>query len=148
MMPPAAACRAVPQARPHRAHMNYVLLKYLHIFCVAASFALFFVRGLWTLQTYPPAPEAWVRVLPHVVDGLLLATALGMFVTVAHLEWSAWLQVKLALVVVFVGLGLLVFRSSARRPLKAMAWLAGLLIFLFITTVALLHQPLGILTLL
>jgi uncharacterized membrane protein SirB2 len=128
--------------------MNYVLLKYVHIFCVAASFALFFVRGLWTLQTYPPAPEAWVRMLPHAVDGLLLVSAIGMIVTATQFDWSTWLQVKLVLVVVFVVMGVLVFRSSTRRPVKAIAWLLGLLLFLFITTVALLHQPLGILTLL
>lgn len=127
--------------------MNYVFLKYLHILCVAASFALFFVRGLWVMQTYPPATETWAKVLPHAIDTLLVVSALGMIATMPRFDWSPSMQIKLGLVVLYFGLAVLVFQGSGRRTLKALAWIGGLLLFLFITTVALLKQPFGIFSL-
>lgn len=128
--------------------MSYLFLKNLHIFCVAASFALFFVRGLWVIRAYPPAPEPWIKALPHVVDGLLLLSAAGMVFTAQRFDWSSWMQVKLSLIVVYLVVAVLVFRSGSARAIKALGWIGGLLLFLFITTVAVLRQPSGVFSLL
>jgi hypothetical protein len=52
--------------------MSYLLLKYTHIVCAAASFALFFIRGIWAIRAYPSVQEPWAKALPHVIDGLLV----------------------------------------------------------------------------
>ena len=127
--------------------MNYAFLKYLHIICVAASFALFFVRGLWVMRAYPPAPEPWIRALPHVVDGLLLFSAVGMVATVPRFDWAPWMQVKIGLIVVYFALAVLVFRAGTRRGYKVLAWIVGLALFLYVTTIAVLQRPLGIFSL-
>lgn len=128
--------------------MNYLLLKYFHIFCVASSFALFFVRGMWMMRAYPPAQERWAKVLPHIVDALLVLTAVGMIAIAPKLGLPVWLQVKIGLLVVYVLLVLVVFRLGRNRLQKGAAWLAGLALFLFVTTVAVLRHPLGILSVL
>ena len=128
--------------------MNYLLLKYIHILCVAVSFSLFCVRGLWILKVYPPAPERWVRALPHVIDTVLLASALSMVVISPLVRWPLWIQAKLALVAIFVALALATFRSGAGRLFKGGLWLLAALLFLYITTIAVLKEPGGILTLL
>ncbi len=127
--------------------MNYLLLKYLHILCVAVSFSLFCVRGLWILRVYPPATERWVRTLPHVVDALLLASAVAMVAISPLVRWPLWIQAKIALVAVFVALALVTFRSGAGRFLKSGLWLLAAVLFLYITTVAVLKTPAGILSL-
>jgi uncharacterized membrane protein SirB2 len=128
------------------APMGYLVFKYLHIFCAAASFALLFVRGFWILSVYPPAPERWVRVLPHVVDGLLILSAVAMLTIGPRLGWPAWLQVKLLLVLVYLGLAGFVFRLGSNRLQKGFGWLLVLVVFLYITTVAVIKHPLGILS--
>jgi uncharacterized membrane protein SirB2 len=127
--------------------MNYLFLKYLHIVCVAASFALFFVRGLWIMKAYPSAQEPWIRALPHVIDSLLLLSAVGMLVTAQRIEWAPWMQVKLGLVVMYFGLAVVVFRAGTQRLHKTLAWLGGLLLFLYVTTIAVLQHPVGIFSL-
>lgn len=128
--------------------MNLLFFKYLHIVSVAASFALFFVRGLWMMQSYPDSQEKWVRVLPHVVDAVLVLSAIAML-AMSPKGWPGdWLTVKLALIVVYVVLALYLFRGARALATKFLAWLLGLLVFLFITTIAVLHHPFGILSVL
>ncbi len=127
--------------------MNYLLLKYVHILCVAVSFSLFFVRGLWMMKVYPPATERWVKILPHVVDALLLASAIGMVAISPLVRWPLWIQAKIALLVVFAALAIASFRLGRGRLIKGSIWLVAALLFLYITTVAVLKQPSGILAL-
>ena len=138
--------------RPWPAHsnpaMNFLFLKYVHILCVAASFALFFIRGIWVMQSYPPAQERWVKVLPHVVDGLLILSALGMLYMVPSTsDYKGWMPIKLALIGVYAFLVVFVSRLAKSRLQRFAAWLAALLVFLFVTSIAVLHHPMGVVSL-
>jgi uncharacterized membrane protein SirB2 len=128
--------------------MSFLLLKYIHIFSVAASFALLFIRGIWLLQSYPPAPEKWVKILPHAIDGLLVLTALGMIYVHPPVAGGEWLSYKIGWILVYVALVVYVSRFANRMFLRLAGWLTALLVFLFITSVAVLHNPKGILMLL
>jgi uncharacterized membrane protein SirB2 len=123
----------------------YLFLKYLHIVCVASSFALFFMRGIWAVRSYPPAQERWVRTLPHAVDGVLVLTALGMLALSFTTAWSGdWMAAKLGYVVVYAGLAAYTLHLARARVARVVAWLAALLLYLHITAVAVLHSPAGI----
>jgi uncharacterized membrane protein SirB2 len=124
--------------------LNYFVLKYVHIVAVAASFALFFLRGLWVLGAYPPTQDKWARALPHAVDTLLLLSALGMLAMTQDHGWPAWLTVKLGLLVGYVLLGLYTLHSARTVRQKLVGLVLALLVYLFITTVAVMHHPLGI----
>lgn len=124
--------------------MNFLFLKYLHIICVAAAFALFFVRGLWLMQSYPESQEKWVRLLPHGVDGLLLLSGVAVLAMLPKGWPGDWLTVKLALIVVYAALALYLFRRAQALASKLVLWLLGMLLFLFLTTIAVLHHPFGI----
>ena len=129
--------------------MNPLLLKYLHIVCVAASFALLFVRGLWVMQSYPDSKEKWVRMLPHLVDAVLVLSAIALLVMSPLKGWPGdWLTVKLVLIVVYALLVLYLFRGAKAMAAKILTWLLGLFVLLFITTMAVLHHPLGIISVL
>ena len=124
--------------------MNLLFLKYLHIISVAASFALFFVRGLWVMQSFPEPQEKWVRVLPHAVDAVLVLSGLALLAMSPLSGWPGdWLTVKLALVIVYAALALYLFRGARAMAVKILAWLPALLILLFIATIAVLRNPLG-----
>ena len=55
--------------------MSYALLKSIHLFCVVATFVLFWIRGWWMWSESPRRRARWVRLVPHVIDALLLASA-------------------------------------------------------------------------
>lgn len=125
--------------------MTLIFLKYLHIVSVAASFSLFFMRGLWMMQSYPDSQEKWVRLLPHGVDTVLVLSAMAMLAMSPLNGWPGdWLTVKLALLVAYVSLSLYVFRGARALAARILAWLLALFVFLLVTTIAVLRNPLGI----
>ena len=58
--------------------MSYLLLKHLHVTCVVLSGLGFCLRGYWMLVESSRRTQRLARVLPHLVDTLLLGSALTM----------------------------------------------------------------------
>ncbi len=59
--------------------MTYLVeLKLLHIVCAATSLGLFLLRGGWMLAASPRLQDRWVRVAPHIVDTVFLASGITM----------------------------------------------------------------------
>ena len=121
---------------------GYIALKYLHMTCVALSGVFFMVRGMWLLQTPQRLQAKWVRISPHVIDTLLLLSGVGMLVMGGF--FPPFVHVKLALLVVYIGLGVMAFRKAKTQGQKAGFLLAALTVFLFIISVAMTKQPLGV----
>ncbi|WP_284614746.1 SirB2 family protein [Aquabacterium humicola] len=124
--------------------MDYPLLKSIHQAAVALSFAGFFARGAAAL-----AGAAWVRsrparTLPHIVDSVLLLSALAMAfaLRLSPLE-APWLLAKILGLLAYIGLGVVALRPSTPLPLRALAWLAALATFVWIVTVAITKRPAG-----
>jgi uncharacterized membrane protein SirB2 len=123
--------------------MNYFLLKHLHMSCAALSGALFLLRGLWMLQDSPRLGRRWVRTLPHLVDTVLLASA----VTLAM--WSAqyplaqpWLTAKVGALLLYIVLGSVALKRGRSKGIRAAAFLGALATFAYIVAVALSKNPL------
>ena len=58
--------------------MSYLALKHLHVTCVVLSGLGFALRGWWMLRDSARLKARLARVVPHVVDSLLLGSALLM----------------------------------------------------------------------
>jgi uncharacterized membrane protein SirB2 len=123
--------------------IDYLTIKFIHVTCVATSFSLFFLRGIWMLRRSALLQQRWVRVLPHVVDSVLLASAVAMAV------WSRqyplgddWLTAKVAGLILYIGLGTVAIRRGRTRRVRIAAWLAALAVFAYIVGVALTRRPL------
>lgn len=112
-------------------------LKLIHISCVVLSFSGFFLRGVWMLSDSAMLQKKWVKIFPHIVDTTLLSSALIMLYT---RQWSVldhqWLQVKIFALLLYIGLGMLALKPGRSKAARAGAWLAGLLVFAFIVSVA------------
>jgi len=126
--------------------MDYVLVKTIHQTAVALSFAGFFTRGLGAL-----AGSAWVqgraaKTLPHVVDSVLLLSALALAWMLRLTPGNApWLLAKVIGLIAYVGLGVLALRPGRPRGVRATAWVAALLTAGWIVSVAITKSPLGFL---
>ena len=72
----------------------YLALKHLHITAVVLSFGLFALRGLWMLVDSPQRQRRWVRIVPHAIDTVLLASALGLVAILHQYPFvQGWLDV-------------------------------------------------------
>jgi uncharacterized membrane protein SirB2 len=94
------------------------------------------------------------RTLPHVVDTVLLLSALAMLWTIQLSPWGApWLRAKIIGLLLYIGLGTVALREarSARkatsRTLRLAAWLGALAVFGYIVSVAVTKDPMGVLRL-
>lgn len=121
--------------------MDYLNVKFVHVTCVVLSISLFIVRGGQQLQGLPWRQRKLLRWLPHVVDTVLLSTAIWLAWRVGQAPWAdAWLAAKVLGLLVYIGLGkqaLSLKTPEAQRPLY---FAAALLSVGYIVGVALTHS--------
>ena len=117
--------------------MDYLGLKHVHMGCAALSGSLFLLRGTWMLRASPMLRQRWVRIVPHVVDTLLLASAIGLAV------WSGqypgrqtWLTAKLLALLGYIVLGSIALKRGRTPAQRLAAFIGALLLFAYIVTVA------------
>ena len=123
--------------------MEYIALKSLHVGSVATSYALFFLRGIWMMQGSSLLEQRWVKIVPHLVDTVLLASAIAMAVRIAQYPFQTdWLTAKVLALFVYIGLGTLALKRGRTRGARVTAWLAAQAVFAYIVAVALTRNPL------
>lgn len=124
------------------------LIKTIHVSTVILSYVLFFTRGVWMIRRSAQLQRRWVRVLPHVIDTLLLASGVTLAVLIHQYPLvDGWLTAKLAGLIVYIGLGLVALRLGRRRGTRIGAWIAAQGVFFYIVAVAVSRNPLPFSTL-
>ena len=120
------------------------VVKLIHVTCVVLSFSGFFIRGIWMLRDSGLLKRRWVRIAPQLIDTLLLLSAiiLAFQLRFSPLEQS-WLLAKIIALFVYIGVGLIALRFGQNKSTRLLAWLLGLLIFIYIVSVAFSKLVLG-----
>lgn len=109
----------------------------LHVGAVVLSGLLFFARGIGIYARMAWVEARWVRVVPHVVDTVLLLSALGLAFRMGQYPFvHGWVTAKFLALLAYVGLGLVAFRFFRGEPIGLGAFLAALLTFGYIVSVA------------
>ncbi|HEY9148270.1 MAG TPA: SirB2 family protein [Gammaproteobacteria bacterium] len=109
----------------------YPLLKHLHMLLALLSLAGVVLRGAMMWRGSPLLRHPLTRTLPHVNDTLLLLFGLMLLWFGPWVLASAgWLQLKLLLLLVYIGLGFIALhRGRFSRVQRISAWLAAVLVF-------------------
>lgn len=122
--------------------MDALPLKHLHVTCVALSYSLFFVRGVWMLRGTLTQQGRWVRIVPHMVDSVLLASAIALAVQLGISPMSApWLMAKIVALLAYIALGAVALRRGRTQRIRLAAWLAAQAVFFYMVSVAVTHDP-------
>ena len=125
--------------------MLYLVLKHLHVTCVALSGAGFFARGVLSFAGSPLVERRVMKIAPHVVDTVLLASAIALAVLTSQYPLAqAWLTAKVVGLVVYIFCGMIALRRSRPLATRAIFFVAALAVFAYIVSVALTHQPRGV----
>jgi uncharacterized membrane protein SirB2 len=87
------------------------------------------------------------RVLPHLVDTLLLGSAVAMLLVLGKSPFAFdWLSAKLAALLIYIALGMVALRFGRSRRLRIGAFWLALATGLYIISVAYTKSPMGGLT--
>lgn len=117
-------------------------LKLAHIALAAASVGFFALRARWAMVDRSRLSRPWLRITPHLLDTLLLASGVALLVATAQWPWHhPWLAAKLTALLVYIGFGFAALRAPTRRGRLAVT-LAALATAAYIAAVALAKDPL------
>ena len=58
--------------------IDYAAVKGVHIAAAATSLTLFLLRAAWMLASPARLETRWVKIVPHLVDTVLLASAVWL----------------------------------------------------------------------
>ena len=123
--------------------MDYVAIKYVHIASAALSGSLFLLRGIWMMRESTMLQHRVVKILPHVVDTILLASALIM------VFWSGqypfvqnWLTAKVLALIAYITIGTIALKRGGTKTQRVSAFFVALLVFAYIGLVAMTKRAL------
>lgn len=128
--------------------MDYSTIKLIHQTTVTLSLTGFFARGAGSL-----AGAKWVasrpsKTLPHLVDTVLLASAITLaWMLQLNPLHAPWLMAKIIGLLVYIGLGMVAMRPTLPRRTRVLAWIGALATAGWIVSVAITKQPAGLLAL-
>jgi uncharacterized membrane protein SirB2 len=123
----------------------YLQVLWIHVGCVIASGCLFCGRGCMMLTGLPAANHIALRRISVVIDSLLLIAAIALTTIIHQYPFlQAWLTVKVVLLLVYIVLGVFALRHGRTRAIRSVCFAAAIAVFLFIVSVALTHDPLGV----
>jgi uncharacterized membrane protein SirB2 len=122
--------------------MSYALLKMIHVGSIILSYLLFMTRGIWMMQDSANLQQRWVKILPHIIDTVLLTSAIALAVILQQNPLSdSWLSAKVIGLLLYICLGMVAMRFGKTRKTKIIAWVAAQCVFAYIVLVALTKSP-------
>jgi uncharacterized membrane protein SirB2 len=110
---------------------------------VALSLLTFLVRGFWLFIDSAMLGRRWVKVLPHLVNTILLVSgiALAVYLSMSPAD-QPWLMAKIVGLILYIGLGVAAFRAPS-PVVRKLLWVSALVAFFFIVSVAVRKTPFG-----
>ena len=119
-----------------------MLIKTIHLVSAALSFGGFVLRGFWMLRASPLLAHKLTRTLPHIVDTVLLGSAILLAINIHQYPGvHGWLTAKVLALLAYIVLGSIALKRGRTRTIRITAWLAAMLVFLYIVSVALTRSP-------
>lgn len=121
--------------------MTIAMLLTLHLICVALSVSLFVARYWWRYCGHALAAARWTRIVPPVIDTLLLLSGIGLIVKTHILpftELGSWLTEKLFGVIIYIVLGFIAldYRQARSQQARFIAFPLALVVLYIIIKLA------------
>lgn len=120
----------------------YALVKHIHLTAVAISLSLFILRFIWSLRGSTLLQQKWVKILPHVIDTLLLASALYLCFLISQYPFvDTWLTQKVIGVICYILMGLWTLKWARTTSTKWMGFVGALVCLVLTAKIAVFKQP-------
>lgn len=124
------------------AALDYLFVKTLHVTCVVLSISLFVLRGSLQLLSRPWRQWRLLRLAPHLVDTVLLGSALWLAWRSAQYPFEqSWLTAKVLALLLYIVLGHYALGKKTPAAQRPLFFVAALLSVGYIVGVALTRSP-------
>ncbi|MBS0218318.1 MAG: SirB2 family protein [Proteobacteria bacterium] len=122
----------------------YPQIKAIHVFLALLSGSVFAIRGACVIAG-ARWPLSWpVKGLSYTIDTALLSAALMLVgILPGAMFANGWLAVKIALIFVYIMLGVFALRTARTRGARVALYMAALVTYACIYATARAHNPLG-----
>ena len=122
--------------------MSFATIKIIHIISIILSYILFSLRGIWMIQGSPLLKLRWVKILPHVIDTILLVSAIALVAMIQQYQgFNIWISAKIGALLLYILLGMVAFRFGKTQKIKTISWILAQIVFFYIVLVALTKNP-------
>ncbi len=120
----------------------YFALRTLHVAAVAVSVSMFVFRAGLRFADAALLRSRFLRIAPHVVDSVLLASAVLLTLVLHQYPFvDSWLTAKLLALIAYVLLGSIAIRRGRTPAVRVAALVASLLVVAYILGTAMHHDP-------
>ncbi len=124
--------------------MLFDVLKTIHVLSATASIGGFILRGYWMFTASTLLDRRGAKILPHIIDTILLGSAVGMLLIWHSSPFSTgWLSAKVIALLAYIGLGMVALRFGKTRRVRTWCWLMALVVAAYIVSVALTKSAQG-----
>ncbi|MGV3742275.1 MAG: SirB2 family protein [Burkholderiaceae bacterium] len=121
--------------------MSYFAIKHLHMTAAILSGIFFAVRGIWMMSGSGLLKTRWAKVAPHVIDTILLASALVLVFWSGQYPFvQGWLTAKVIALIGYIGAGMVALKYGKSKGIRMTAFFIALLLFVYILKVAVTRQ--------
>jgi uncharacterized membrane protein SirB2 len=118
------------------------ILKAVHVGSALLSITGFVLRGVWMLQGSSLLKARATRIAPHVVDTVLLVSALALALRSAQYPLAhAWLSAKVLALLAYIVLGSIALKYGKTRRVRVLSFVLALAVFAYIVLVAMTRSP-------
>ncbi len=119
----------------------YIILKHLHLSCIALSITLFVTRFYWRKQNISMLQKKWVKILPHSIDTILLGSAIGMAIIASINPFEQhWLAAKILALLAYIVAGTFAIKRAQSANAQNISCVLALACFAYILMVAISKQ--------
>ncbi len=110
--------------------------------CAAISISLFVLRGVLQLRSIPWRDSVLLQHLPHVVDTVLLTSAIWLAWSLEQAPFmNTWLTAKMVMLFAYILFGMKALGKTSPSTRRSVYFVAALLSVGYIVGVALTHSP-------
>jgi len=118
-----------------------MLIKLVHVSCALLSITGFLGRSFLKFTQAKSLQQRWLKVTPHVIDTLLLASGVVLVILTRQYPFVAtWITAKLLTLVLYIVFGLYTFRFAKTRIQLGGGFIGACLSFSYIIAVAFTRQ--------
>lgn len=115
----------------------YMAFKHTHMLCAVLSLLLFVSRGALAFTGSALLQNKAVKILPHVIDTVLLLSAIALVITTQQYPFaSLWVTAKLIGLVAYIVLGVFTLKKARNNTQRAVFFGLSLASFVYIFMVA------------
>ncbi len=121
----------------------YIVLKNIHLLCVLLSFSGFIIRSIWAFKGSPLLQKKLVKVAPHIIDTILLVSAIAMAVSIQQYPFiDNCLTAKVFGLIAYIIFATITLKRARNNTERTACFILSILSFAYVVGVARTHSPL------